>query len=309
MFWYKKGGPRKMKKKNSTIPFTKKWKKVFYKSLVFILCSLIFISWSLGQESKKYPPYPDVWGYEFPWPGKGDRDSSIKVNKVPNGDFLVTYVKKRSKVKEVFKNEYEGVYFFSAKKIMFRSEDNYFNFLAKISEGKTGEYNVVLKEGSKVESINKRNPMTDRCPHPFEDRYLLIRDSKAEIISKKFIVYIYDTPYKDYLGNEKYCERNESYPKDYIFRKVDNVRAAFVQLEDNTFLLFDMRGNFIIRFDNSLFTKSNLINNKVFLIERDLYEKIVSKLKETHDQAINDALENYLIKLRKEVSHEIHRGR
>ena len=39
--------------------------------------------------AKKYPPYPDVWGYELPWPGKDDRDSSMSIYKMPDGDYAV----------------------------------------------------------------------------------------------------------------------------------------------------------------------------------------------------------------------------
>src|SRR5207249_7409971 len=43
--------------------------------------------------AKKYPPYPDVWGYEVSYKGtsRADRNLHFEVAKVSNGDYFVTH--------------------------------------------------------------------------------------------------------------------------------------------------------------------------------------------------------------------------
>jgi hypothetical protein len=77
----------------------------------------------------------------------------------------------------------------------------------------------------------------------------------------------------------------------------------FVPLQDYTFLLYDMEGNFIIRLDKDLKTKNGLMNSRIFLIDSEIVEKIEDKLNDDekyNDQTINDALYNYILNFRKD---------
>lgn len=64
----------------------------------------------------KYPPYPDVWGYRFPM-SERFRSSQIRVHKMSNGDYGVTYLIDISKSYDQLEWRLEGIYFFSGKKI------------------------------------------------------------------------------------------------------------------------------------------------------------------------------------------------
>jgi len=260
--------------------------------VVFNLFLLIFISLSSTEETKKYPPYPEVWGYEFPWPGKRNRYAAIDVAKTPNGDFVVTYIKNwGEKI-----NKYEGILFFSGKKKDFTKSD-YNEFWRKNKELK--EKKVLFNDGTVVEQISIAT--SAHCPDPFYDCYIAKKGKDGKFIDKKMLLYLYDEPLRSNIN--RYCERNTSYNKDYILKKVDNVYAKFVPLEDGTFLIYDAEGNFIIRFDENFNTKSTLMSRKVFLISRSDYEKIYDKqAKESkiNDQAMNDVIAKYLINLKEE---------
>jgi len=275
-----------MKKKIKAVPF------INYIILILFLLSLP--PWSFAQEEKKYPPYPDVWGYEFPWPGKENRYAAIDVAKLHDGDYMVNYVKNwNEKI-----NKYTSVLFFSGKRIDFTI--NYYNeFWCKNHDKRVGENQIVLSDGSILGQISIAT--SAHCPDPFYDYYLVKKDRDGKIVERKMILYLYDKPQKSNIN--LYCERNNSYKKDYILKKVDNVYVKFVLLEDSTFLIYDTKGNFIIRFDKEFSTKDSLVNSKVFIIERTAYEKIYekqSKERKINDQEMNDAVANYLVNIRKE---------
>ena len=283
-----KGDQTKMNKKSRTA------------SLILILFLLVFVSWSFAEE-KKYPPYPDVWGYEFPWPGKGDRNSSLNITKIADGDYIITYVKKREKFKRKdgsccdYIHKYEGLSFFSGKIF---TEDEY----KKIRrENIKSGLKIISNEGNIIESISIAT--SAHCASPFYDHYIIKKDRNGKIIEKKMLLYYYDNSQKTDIN--KYCERNNSYSKDYILKRVENVYAKVSPLEDGTFFLYDPEGNFIIRFDEKFSTKSTLINRRVFLVNRLDFEKIYEKQSKEgriNDQEMNDAVTNYLINLKKEAA-------
>ncbi|MBI2412626.1 MAG: hypothetical protein HYV24_05405 [Deltaproteobacteria bacterium] len=269
---------------------------------VLILCFFfLFVSVTTAEDEIKYPPYPDVWGYELPWPAPDDRRSGIELAKMPNGDFFISHVIKRIQQKRGdstccnYLNDFAGLYFFSGKKAVFTQNYDYNEFWKKNHERREGKDKLVFNDGSKIERISVAS--SAKCPNPFDDFYIIRRDKNGNIIKEKMLLYLYEKPVKTNIN--QYCERNTEYTKDYIYKKVDNAYAKFALFEDDTFLLYDTAGEFIIRFDKDLSTKSSLLNNMVFLIDRADYIKIVNKLGVVDDQTIDNALAKYLIELKK----------
>lgn len=270
-----------MEKRNRTVPF-------------IILILLFFVSWSFAQE-KKYPPYPDVWGYEFPWPEKKSRNSFIDVTKMPDGDYMVTYMIERRKLKRKedssYHYKYEGVSFFSGRKY---SEDEF----KKIRrEDIKANQHITFDDGCVIEQ--KTEGLT-RCANSF-DRYIIKKDKNGTPIAEKMLLYLYSKSIETDIDLQ--CERNWGYKKNYFFKRLENVFAFFVPLENGSFLLFDKEGNFIIRFDKYFKTRSSLINNKIFLINRAEYTKIQkeqSSLSKIDDQSMNNVMSNYLTNLKRE---------
>jgi hypothetical protein len=73
-----------------------------------------FAAVGFAEEAKKYPPYPDVWGYGSPWPTQ----SHVNLYKMPNGDYAITY-----KQEKQAGNEYVVKFFFSGKEIYLTKEE------------------------------------------------------------------------------------------------------------------------------------------------------------------------------------------
>ena len=60
-------------------------------ALIFLIPAALLAEPS--TTAKKYPPYPDVLGYELAWPDKNSRDSQMTVYRMSNGDYVATYIK------------------------------------------------------------------------------------------------------------------------------------------------------------------------------------------------------------------------
>lgn len=278
-----KGGPRKMKKRNRSGQFT------FI--LTVILFLIAFVTSSFAEEQKKYPPYPDVWGYEFQTDGTS---SSFDVAKMENGDFMIAYTKKREG-KEKYKEAW--VLFFDGKNEDFKAGE-YDKFLRKIVKEKREIKlppitNVTFSDGSILE-VNSMGG--SRCADPF-DMFLRKKNKDGKVISEKMLLYFFNKPVKKEIN--QMCERNWQYKGEYYFEKVGNLWVKFVSLEDDTFLMLTSSPEsvVIIRFDKDFNTKSDLMNRKIFLIDRKSFNEIRNKLTEKNDQTVNDALSNYLILL------------
>src|SRR5690349_2477652 len=100
--------------------------------LVFLLA--VFLVGQVAAEdgqTRKYPPYPDVWGYELPWPDISNRQSAISIFSLLDGDFLATYVKHTSKQRRKdgscceYQSEDAGLSFFSGKQWSGTETDNH----------------------------------------------------------------------------------------------------------------------------------------------------------------------------------------
>ena len=263
-----------------------------------------FVTGSFAQE-KKYPPYPDVWGYEFPWPEKDSRRSGIDIAKMPYGDYKITYVKKWIKIKRKdgsccdLVGRFVEISFFSegSKEL---TEKEYNEFWNKNRSKRIRDNKAILSNGKLIEQVSTAT--SAHCPDPFYDYYIIKKDKDGKTIDKKMLLYLYESPQRTNIN--RYCERNSSYQKDHILKWVENVYGKFVPLEDDTFLIYDASGNIIIRFDGNFNTKSSLINSRLFLIDRTIYEKIYNSLAKEgkiNDQDVNDSIANYLKGLKKGV--------
>jgi len=272
-----------MKKKNRVLIFT-----------ISIIFMMGFVTGSFAQDVKKYPPYPNVWGYEFPWPGKQNRYSSINVIKMENGDYMITYVKDwDEKI-----NKYAGVLFFSRGKRDFTKAD-YNELWSKNKE--IDKNQIVLSDETKIEPYS--DYACGRCC-PLFHFYIVKRDKNGQIVKKMNLVYLLENPFK--IPINMYCEYNEGpsgLRRNYVLTKVININPKFVPLEDNTFLVVDVDGNTITRFDNNLNTKSDLLNKKIYAINRIVVDDLRDKLKMSNrynDQTLADAIHDYLTTLKKE---------
>jgi len=277
-------------------------KKKRYFPITFIyFFLLLFITCSFAEEKKKYPPYPDVWGYEFPWPAEGSRYSGINVFEMPDGDFMVTYTKKRTRTDN--KIEFSGILFFSQKKVDFPPQE-YENFPKKHEKRMVGAHHVVL-DGD-IELSQTADCLGKCCPS-FSRHLMEKKDIRSgEILARKNSIYFLEKPLKMYIDSAISCENMPGWQKaedQYYYTHVFWTYPMFVPLKDSTFLLLDKIGNFIIRFDKNFNSKSDLLNRRIFLINRNTIKSLEDKLlreKRFNDQIYSNEIYNYLMELKKE---------
>jgi len=279
--------------------FMKRRSKRVLMWLMILVFVVGFVAVGFAEEAKKYPPYPDVWGVELPWPRENDRYSMIDIAKISDGDYLIKYYKTKKEIK--IKTEHgllpaligrQGISFFTGK-IYSQQEISISDKNAKLS-GIERQKQIIFKDGSKIEL--KHDPVGNF----YTTGYIAKEDSNGKILSEKILLYLYDKPIKTKIDETR--ERNWDYKKAYYFKKVENISAFFIPLEDDTFLLYDYGGNIIIRFDKDFKTKSSLINNKVFMLDKKKTDDILWKTG-IDDQALNNDMAVYLMKQKKEASN------
>ena len=262
------------------------------RTVLFVLFWVIFISLSFAQEEKKYPPYPEVWGYEL----TTDVPSPFfKEAKMENGDYMIIFIKKRVGEKiNTFRYKRTKLLFFAGISRDLK-DGEYDEILDRIIKEKREVKlslipNVIFSDGSILE-VNSMGG--SRCADPF-DIFLRKRDKDGKAIAEKMLLNLYDKPIRKEINHT--CERNWEYKGKYYFEKIDNMLVKFIPLTDDTLLVLASgpKSVVIIRFDKDFNTKNDLMNRKIFLVDRKAFEEIRNKLVEKNDQAVNDALSNYL---------------
>ena len=257
---------------------------------------------------KKYPPYPDVWGYELPWPEKNSRHSGTMIFKKGDGDYVAMYIKQITKVRRKngsccdLKYEHAGQSFFSGKKWDGKEVGD---FAEQHREDRVprefGKPNPwILTDGSELQRKTKG---ADRCLN-YLDWYLVLLDPEKKVVAEKHLIYLLEEPIKTPVCYPS--ERNENLvgKQRTVTMRVQGVEPYIISLEDGTFLLYDQDGNIIMRFDRDCNTKSELLNRRVFVVDRQamdafVLEYIKRRNLDYNDQTLNDAVYAYVANLKK----------
>ncbi len=264
-----------------------------FKVTITLLLTLVLPCYA---EEKRFPPYPDVWGYELPWPEETSRNCTMRLAKMPDGDYLVTYVKRwdESKYQIV---EWGGVFFFANRSTSFLRGE-YGEFWEKNRHREIRSPSAVLADESVVKQVQEH---CGRCCPRFETWWIEKRDKTDVLIFKKMLLYLYGQPQKT-LVNHSCPQGNEYYSNEFYEKEVDNMVVSFVPLEDGTFLAYDPSGNMVIRFDSNLGTKFPQLDRSVFVVDRGTFEDVNKQVLEKRkfdEPSLDNALANYL-KIRKQ---------
>jgi hypothetical protein len=279
-------------------------------ALGVVLAPLVLAEEAAQQAAtvKKYPPYPDVWGYELPWPDKNSRQSSIMIFKLDDGDYLAMYVKqmRKQRLKDGsccdLQFENAGLSFFSQRKWSGKEAGDFTNkhredFVGRASAQPTP---WILTDGSELQEKTKG---AGRCPN-YLDWYLRILDPEKNIVAEKHLIYLLERPIKEPVCYPS--ERNENLigKQRTVTMRVQGVAPDVIPLKDGTFLLADTNGNVLMRFDREFNTKSELLHRKVFIVDRQSMETFVLEFVKQHnldynDQTLNDAVYEYVTNLKK----------
>jgi len=236
--------------------------------------------------AKKYPPYPDVWGYELPWPEEDARGVHPWFFKMPDGDIIIIYSKyiRGSSGKRQYRAQ--GLSLFSGKTWEFsKGEED--KFIRQNSKYQAKADRITFQDGSSLKQEGSEPP---KCHDPFA-YYLVKRDSAGKVVMKKNLVYVPEKP-RIYKINPN-CEAAGG--KDSFEGKVQDVYSKFVLLEDDTFLLYGLNQNFILRADKDL-TIRYRPNERFFLVEHDIIETQLIRGENLENDL--DAIYHYVLTLK-----------
>lgn len=291
-----------MKKKNRVLILT-----------ISIILMMGFVIRSFAQEVKKYPPYPDVWGYEIINADKSVIDPHIVIIKMSDNDYMIRYITKVKKIGKDLKFSRAGHLFFSGKTIEFgqdvkevqrisdeaRKEERYHSFIVADSL----KPKIVFRDGG---SLERKGTWSGGCDNPFSaDKYYVKKTKDGNIIKEKVLVLLLSKPIKEEIDSK--CERNWDYKEKYYYRRVAIMPSSYmISLEDDTFMLVfrfireinGKRSVPIIRFDKDFNTKADLIKYNFFLLDRLEYINVIEKSK-GDDNSNHEVVADYLLKLKK----------
>mgnify|MGYP001596606776 CR=1 FL=1 len=227
-------------------------RNTFKKGSIVVLLLLIFTVSLASAEEKKYPPYPDVWDWhELSTRGFG-------MYRLQHGDILIEY-----RIRSSQKKKKMGVYavtFFGRK--MFAGEDAWqIVERARKTSPYMKKYKAISPDG--IWNIDYVVTSDLRCyGGPNRAPYKITNTKTGE--ERIFTIFrLLDKAETFYVP--EFCE----YPGRSITYKVKSVSGDFFFLEDNSFLFQAEDTGNVIRFDSNLKSKSNIVEDRFFLIEND----------------------------------------
>jgi hypothetical protein len=267
-------------------------KRIFQCSMLLFV--VIFSIGSFAEEIK-YPPYPDVWGHEFPRFGNNlSGPATMGIRQEKNGDYLITFEKRSSKETRTdgsccfYKRVYSNYHFFADIEQEFSNHEEYLQF----------------------ERINRENIVKDQGSMVFKNGIRMVRESEVDFlkfprikkiknnkdIDSYILVYVLDYPIKE--GVNKYAEINDNYNKNEIITYVLGVYPSFIPLKDETFLI-KFGGDVIIRFDVNLKSKSPILGKRVFVLNPKVLYDISRNLgKELNNQTLVNSVYEHILHMR-----------
>jgi len=250
-------------------------------------------------ERKTYPPYPDVWGYDlseypaFKW-GGGD----VRAYRMEDGDiwFIISTdykiedpLKRFSAKGKHFDEKYILIKFFKQELIELTKEERsklFNNFSGDQRVGYSTSRLVTFKTGETLEIDSAPTPKLCFVPD-FISHYLI--KTNADGIEKKYTI-LASSPQVQVSRDRASCEVQGA---PFLYQKLYFLPGFLIGLEDDTFLVFDVGSNLILRFDKNMST-SFQPRNPVFIqgeyINRNFFVLDYSVIKELQDKYISEPI-------------------
>ena len=242
-----------------------------------------------SSDKKLYPPYPDVWGYELPYPTENDRDATYSGYVNPDGGVSFLIITDIKRIKGSYEAKFASLDFFSGVITKFKSDDEENEYGAK------NRKNRISFNGGKALSFSdglqlKFDGYSHNCYRSFPFRLQVIAKN-GDILASKYLIYMRDTP--QIRDVTSYCEMADG--KDSFNESVESMYGSIVMLQDDTFIFSEGGGNMILRMDKNLETKFK--SKHLFIVDADVIDGIQKVLSEKNDlnfQSLNDAVSDYL---------------
>lgn len=283
------------------------------KGILITLCYILWISPVIGAE-KKYPPYPEVWGYDLSeYQAVRDNDTLIDVYKMGNGDI---WFKFRSEVKrKLLKNgmtkiveaKYTLLKFFAQERIELSEQA-----IEKLIAANQGiEIGHVWKEYKTVTfndgtSFLKEEKFGGRlCKFDNVRQIFLIKQDKGGKEIGKFSI-LAARPKIEEIEDSSSPDCEVTALKSPIYKQLYFLNGRFIKLEDDTFILFKDTLNLIVRFDKNLNTQfkpqvnyktrnGKQLTTNLFVIPYSVIEAFEDQAFDEHSSSIAQSLQDKLI--------------
>ena len=244
-----------------------------------------------GEAAEPYPPYPEVWGRELPYPGDDSYSIHQEVFEAPDGRVIVDIYASPLRSDEF---EFRVLDFFSGEMRTIDKKTSY-DIRSGGKHKRLYTLDIELADGGRLTYESRR---VSNCTVTYNIHYVK-RDRDGEIVADKMLLHLYDRPVR--VGVDPYCEISSD--RAHFHQNWRQVGLAFAPLKDGTFLAYD--GPFIIRFDPDL--NAPFIDNKrLFLLDRAVVMDLVDEGFARDGpslQNIDDVIYDYLIKLREETTN------
>ena len=256
-----------------------------------------------AADVKRFPPYPDVWGHEFPWGTEKRPAAGLGVFRLPDGDYLLMHMRGIG-TRTV---RHDGTRFFRPETRQFTSAEREHASRTLPPAGFPGGLTAMaprsatLRDGSRIEFSHDLS--LSSCSH-FAG-YVQRVDASDVVGIRKVLYYWTERPVL--LGVNRWCERNVRIGRDEITTQVLPVVPRIERLEDDTVLVWDsVDGNAVIRLDATLGSKSPLVGRSIFLIDWDIVERLHNEPDDRgelpSEQGIANRLAAHIAQLRKRAT-------
>jgi hypothetical protein len=238
-----------------------------------------------SQGARTYPPYPDVWGYEFPSSSPSKRFIGLRLHVQPDGDILLTYVSGLAEPEQHF----HGVGFFSGQRARY-SRDEY-NALERLYRPVRAPSQARLSDGS---VLTPWSTCIGNCCPAYS---LFIRriDTSGRDVFRKSVFYLSKRATRLAVG--RYYEHNAGLSRDEITTRIIALDPVMVGLEDDTVLVADSSGTVVLRLTADLTSKSALFGRQIVVIDRHVVDDLrvdPATGRPRNDQQVADSIEAYV---------------
>jgi len=278
------------------------------RTVMWWICALLPLVLTLGvahaqrtSSVKRYPPYSEVWGYEFSYPAKGSRNSNIVLRRAPDGDIEVRYTAHYDETLVRKGSAYlppgltvMSLSFFSGEQrplsVEERSTRDPRSRQGIIQYG--GVEKITYSDGSTVSVESTADPV---CYSNYS--YFLQRtNASGRVLARRSIVYVHDQPVREI--SREVCDEGRG---TEVWERTRTDRLMLIALEDGSFLVHGEGGNYILRFDRNLQTKYSQ-RGRIVVLDTALIDRAKSelgKLSFPQDaQQLNDKVTEMVFKMK-----------
>lgn len=285
--------------------------------LTLLLAPLSSIAAAGVPMSTKYPPYPDVWGYDLSdYPTTRNEQILVQGYKMASGDYWFEVMRAKEinnqKIGNYGKDKCNLIKFFegSTEKFSDEGHEKLINIMDN-SNRLLSEYElskITFSNGDTLEHENT-TPRATLCHiDNIRGRHFIKRDKNGKELGRYSIIFARPKleTVKDFNQSEECSVPSKD---DKIHQQLYSFSEGMVKLEDDTFIIYDS-SSAIVRFDQNLNTKfrpkvsyktkdGRTLNYNLFVVPFNFIDELGKSLYKANkpvSQGLQDGIMDYILK-------------